>query len=465
MLRASRLALVVPLLVACGGSNPATMLPTTDVPDASNPSDAASDASVDTPSTADGGAARVLHIAGGSFAHTCAVLSSGALRCWGANDNGQLGVAVAESRQRCRVPDSTQTLPCEHTPRDVPGLTDVTDVAVGNGGTCALKRDGSVWCWGLNDAGELGQGTNDTTPHPTPVRVTLPAPARQIAYGAFHVCAALTNDTVHCWGGDEFGQAGVAPASSEARCDPGDGITTRCQRTPRAVEGLTGVRQLSLGRFHSCALMNDGTVRCWGLNDSAQLGNGMVEPQESPRATPVTVMGLSGVTQISAGGSHTCAVRSDGAVHCWGWNDLGQLGGAASTSCMVASSDTFRCARSPVAVPELSGARSVSSGRYHTCVTLTAGGVRCAGRNDEFQCGLGAVGTDTCAVVPETFRCTRMFGTPMIPPTSEVTVGNYHTCAVLNDGTVRCWGAGYYGQIGDGTTTNREGPVATSNLP
>ncbi|MFO0649175.1 MAG: hypothetical protein U0326_23235 [Polyangiales bacterium] len=480
MSRAHRLALVVPLLVACGGSNPATTLPTTDIPDSSSGSDAMADAgsdagadasadvtqdaSVDT-GPADSGAPRVTHVSGGSFAHTCAVLSTGRVRCWGVNDNAQLGVAVVESRQRCRVPGSTSTLPCEHTPRDVPDLTDVTDVSVGNGTSCVLKRDGSVWCWGLNDAGELGQGTSDTMAHPTPVRVTLPMAARQVAAGAFHVCALLTDGTVQCWGDDKYAQSGVAPAMSEGACDPGDGITTRCQRRPRAVDGLTNVRQISLGRFHTCALLNDGTVRCWGLNDAAQIGTGTLEVRESPRTTPTTVTGLSGVTQIAAGGSHTCAVRSDGAVHCWGWNDMGQLGTAATTACSVATSDTFRCALSPVPVPELSGARAVAAGRYHTCVTLTAGGVRCAGRNDEFQLGLGGAGTERCTLFPDTYACTRTFRDVTIPSTAEVTVGNYHSCAALADGTVRCWGAGYYGQIGDGNTMNREAPVATLNLP
>ncbi len=468
MLRFSGLALLATILAACGGSNPATMLPTTDIPDANTTdasADAGGEASVDA-GPVDSGAPRVVHIAGGSFAHTCAVLSSGGVRCWGVNDNGQLGVSVAESRQRCRVPDdATSTLPCEQTPRDVPGLTDVADIAVGNGSTCALKRDGSVWCWGLNDAGELGQGTSDTSAHPTPVQVTLPMAARQVACGAFHVCALLTDNTVHCWGSDRFAQVGVAPASSEAECDPGDGDTVRCQRRPRAVEGLLGVRQISLGRNHSCALLNDGTVRCWGLNDTGQIGNGMVEAEGSPRVAPTEVTGLTSAMQISAGGSHTCAVRSDGSVHCWGWNDLGQQGTAASMACQVGTSDNFRCARSPVVVPELTGARSIAAGRYHTCAVLTAGGVRCAGRNDEYQLGLGSLGSETCTLTPDSFQCTRTFREVAIPATSEVTVGNYHSCAVMNDGTVRCWGAGYYGQIGDGSTANRESPVATSNLP
>jgi alpha-tubulin suppressor-like RCC1 family protein len=433
--------------------------------------DSSGDAAVDAPvdaavDAADAGPPGVQRIAGGSFAHTCAALASGAVRCWGVNDLGQLGVERAESRQQCRVPESSpaRSLPCETTPRDVPNLTDVAEVAVGNGGTCAVKRDGSVWCWGANDAGQLGQGTSDPQAHAAPVRVTLP-PASQVAYGAFHVCALLRDGGVQCWGTNKFGQCGVAPAMSDAQCDPGDGLTAACLRRPRAVAGLAGVRAITAGRNHTCALLGDGSVRCWGLNDSAQLGNGMLEPDTSPRPAPVAVAGLADVAQISAGGSHTCAVLADGSVRCWGWGDLGQLGGAATTSCTVAGSPPFRCAMAPAAVPELTGASQVAAGRWHTCAVLRSGGVRCAGRNDEGQVGLGGPTGATCSSFPDTFPCARTFGEVTTPAARAVTVGNYHSCGLMADGTVRCWGGGYYGQVGDGMTSNRPAPVATSNLP
>jgi alpha-tubulin suppressor-like RCC1 family protein len=119
----------------------------------------------------------------------------------------------------------------------------------------------------------------------------------------------------------------------------------------------------------------------------------------------------------------------------------------------------------PTAVPELPGARQIAAGRWHTCAVLNDGRVRCAGRNDDGQLGLGAISTDRCSAPPDLFPCARMFSDVMLPASEEATVGNYHSCARLADGAVRCWGAGYYGQTGDGTTTSRPGPVATSNLP
>ena len=458
----------------CGAGNPSTTMPTVDVPattdapaaDGGTRDGGAGDSGAGDAGPTDGGAAGVVHVAGGSFGHTCAVLSGGGVRCWGANDNGQLGVAPADSRQQCTVPDSSPAthLPCETTPRDVPGLANVVDVAVGNGSSCALTRDGAVFCWGANDVGQLGLGSNDTSPHPAPARVTL-APARQIAMGAFHTCALLVDGTVQCWGDDEYGETGLDPAMTDADCDPGDGITSRCQRSPRAVGGLAGVTQVSAGRFHTCVLGAGGAISCWGLNSSSQLGNGRTDDTSTVHAAPVAIATPTGFTRVACGGAFTCGLRADGSVLCWGWNGAGQFGTAPTTDCQSGSSETFRCAVAPVVVPDLTGVAQLAPGRFHTCAVLRSGGVRCAGRNDELQLGLGAVGADMCSLGTDSFACTRTFSDVTIPSAREVTVGNAHSCAALVDGTVRCWGAGYYGQIGDGATTNRARPVASANLP
>jgi alpha-tubulin suppressor-like RCC1 family protein len=465
-------------VVACSGASPNNMRPSlvdatpdtatpptdastpTDIADGSSPTDVADAA---TPPV-DAGGPRVLHVALNSTAHTCAALSTGAVRCWGLNDSGQLGVAPDEAGQRCRIPNRTppQELPCATRARDVPNVTDAVDVAVGNGTSCALKRDGSVWCWGLNDAGELGQGNSRLGPNPTPVRVDLPT-VRQLALGAFHACAVLMDNTVRCWGSNTFGQVGVAPDQSGGRCDEGDGTLSPCVTRPRAVEGLTDVRQVSLGRFHSCVVRNDNTVRCWGLNDSAQLGDGNIVAMEMARGAVVTAM-VTDVRQVSVGGSHACAVRNDNTVHCWGWNDLGQIGGAGMENCN-GPSGPFRCARRPTAVPGLSGVRSVAAGRFHTCFGLSTGAVQCAGRNDDGQAGIGTPTGETCSFVPDTLACVRMPRDVSVSRAAELGVGDYHSCALRDDGTVRCWGSNAYGQVGDGTTSNRLGPVEVLGVP
>jgi alpha-tubulin suppressor-like RCC1 family protein len=460
----------VAISTACGSEGDARDAGTVDsgLTDAGVTDAAVTDSGATDAGPTDAGPLRAVALSAASAAHACAVLSDGAVRCWGVNDLGQLGVERAESRQQCRVPQSSpaRSLPCETTPRDVPNLTDVAEVAAGNGGTCALKRDGSVWCWGANDAGQLGQGTNDAQAHGAPVRVNIP-PASQLTYGAFHVCALLLDGNVQCWGTNKFGQCGAAPAMSGAQCDPGDGITAPCVRSPRAVPGLAAVRAVSAGRNHTCALLGDETVRCWGLNDSAQLGNGMVEAETSPRHVPVAVTGLTNVARIAAGGSHTCAVLADGAVRCWGWGDLGQLGGAATTSCTVGSSSPCRCADGPAAVPELTGVYDLVGGTLaHLRVPDRTGRAPLRARRrrparprqpELDQCC--SFSFDRLPLLPHLHRAAPS------PPPASVSVGDYHSCALMADGAVRCWGNNSFGQLGNGATDDQNAPVSVRLVP
>lgn len=412
----------------------------------------------------DAGPLRAVSLAASSAGHACAAMSDGTARCWGLNDNGQLGVAPGDSSDRCRVrgPGETGTLPCEKRPRAVTGLADVRQVATGNGTTCALRGDGSVWCWGLNDSGELGKGTASLTPSPTPARVNLP-PARQVALGAFHACALLMDGTVRCWGSNRFAQLGLAVASSPARCNAGLDEPVPCAMTPVAVAGLSGVAQLSLGRHHSCARLADASLRCWGLNDSAQLGLGRIDADSAPQVTPAAVTGAD-AAEVAAGGSHTCARGADGSLRCWGWGDLGQLGGASTASCDTPSGPV-QCAQRPAAVPGLAGVSSVATGRFHTCVALTTGGVRCFGRDDNGQLGGGSASSDSCSFFPDRFACSRTPREVSVTTAAGVSVGDYHSCALTRDGLVRCWGYNAFGQLGDGSTDDQNAPVTARLVP
>ncbi len=418
---------------------------------------------VDAP-PADAGALRAVSLAASSAGHACVAMSDGTVRCWGLNDSGQIGVAPAASTTRCRIRDRVpaETLPCETRPRAVAGVTDARQIATGNGATCVLRADASVWCWGLNDGGQIGIGTPSLTPTPTPTRVDLP-PARQVALGTHHGCALLVDGTVRCWGVNRFGQVGLAVASSTAQCDPGDGDRIACVPTPVAVAGLANVAQLSLGRNHSCARLTDGTVRCWGLNDAAQLGLGRLDPS-TPQIAPAAVPGVTGVAEVGAGGSHSCTRGTDGSLRCWGWADLGQLGGAPTTSCDTVSG-AVQCAQSPVVVPGVTGVASLSTGRFHTCVALTGGAVRCFGRDDNGQLGAGSASTNRCVLRPDSFACSLVPRDVSIIGAASVSVGDYHSCALTRDGAVRCWGYNAFGQVGDGNTDDRNAPVAVTLVP
>lgn len=337
--------------------------------------------------------------------HTCAVLANHAVRCWGANEYGQLGDGTTESRV---------------TPVTVSGIT--TAVAIAAGGlagwahTCALLADGSVRCWGSNSANELGDGTRADSPVPVPVSGITTAVA--IAAGDLHTCAVLADRTVRCWGEGAFGQLGNG--------------TQGLQATPVTVSGVSTAVAIAAGSHHSCALLANRSVRCWGEGGFGQLGEGT----GINRPTPVPVAGITTAVAIAAGGLHTCAVLADRTVRCWGQTEYGSEGRS-----------------SPVPVSGITTAVALAAGGQHSCAVLASGSVRCWGDSAFGQLGNGTT-TNTYTVVAASG----------IASAVAIAAGALHTCAVLASGTVQCWGWNYYGELGDGTTMRRLTPVPAKGL-
>ena len=209
---------------------------------------------------------------------------------------------------------------------------------------------------------------------------------------------------------------------------------------PRVVAG-SSASAVAAGQSHACAVTSGGALVCWGHNNRGQLGDGTTET----RLTPVAVSGLeSGVGAVFAGGEHTCALTSGGAVLCWGYNGYGQLGDGTTANRLT-----------PVAVSGLaSGVVAVVVGRNHTCALTSAGAVRCWGWNGNGQLGDGTPSN----------RSTPVEVTGLGSGVIAVAAGEQHTCAVTSGGAVQCWGRNSSGQLGDGTTTNRLTPVAVSGL-
>ena len=277
--------------------------------------------------------------------HTCAVVD-GEAQCWGEVDDGRLGIGSSSQDQE--------------TPQQVMGLTTgVTQISAGETKTCVVVN-GRAQCWGANPNGSLGDGT--TTARTTPVQVDgLTTGVTQISARVNHTCAVV-NGIAQCWGGNAAGQLG-------------DGTTAPERATPVQVDGLTsGVTHISVGNNHTCAVVN-GSARCWGLANSGQLGN---RSSSGIFRTPVQVDGLTtGVTHISIGHDHTCAVVN-GAAMCWGDNNRGQLGDGTRTE-----------RTTPVQVDGLTtGVTQISAGFNHTCA-VADGVVKCWGSNSSGQLGDG----------------------------------------------------------------------------
>lgn len=281
--------------------------------------------------------------------HSCAITAAGGLKCWGKNSLGQLGNGAAVDTSL--------------TPVDVSGLTSgVASVVAGNYHTCAVTTAGGLTCWGRNSLGELGNGTG--TNSSTPVGVTgLSSGVAAVSAGEHHTCAVTTAGGLTCWGSNAYGALGNG--------------TTTDSTTPISVPALSsGVAGVAAGEHHTCAVMTAGGLTCWGNNSLGQLGNGTT----TDSTAPVNVSGLtSGVAAVATGDFHTCALRTAGGLTCWGHNAFGGLGDGGTEDSSI-----------PVDVSGLSsGVSAVTAGGYHTCALTPAGGLKCWGYNLSGELGNG----------------------------------------------------------------------------
>lgn len=314
--------------------------------------------------------------------HSCAILGDGRLRCWGADEKGQLGSASSSvhfttvvagvthscgrstagqtlcwgANERGQLGDGTRTT--HDDPRPVTGSGDQVELAMGASHSCALTRGGGVECWGANDAGQLGTGDHRDRSAPAPVAATGPFTA--VAAGWRHSCALASDGRALCWGDNGSGQLG-------------DG-TTESRDQPTVVNSSLRFRALAAGRAHSCGLTTAGELYCWGGNGSGQLGTGSRRDAATPRR-----VGPSGsVRGVVAGSMHSCVLTTDGGVSCWGQNRYGQLGDGTTID-----RDT------PVRVLGLPRVAELEASGAHSCGRTSAGDVYCWGYNLYGQLGDG----------------------------------------------------------------------------
>ncbi|MBU1495219.1 MAG: hypothetical protein KJ956_14780, partial [Actinobacteria bacterium] len=315
-------------------------------------------------------ASGVTAIASGMY-HTCALLDTGGVQCWGNNGYGELGNGLTD--------DSS-------VPVNVTGLSSgVQAVDSLYYTTCVIMASShAVMCWGKNDYGQCGNG-NTVTPQRTPVNQAMYYDASGISVGGDHVCV-MTGGTFYCWGKNDHGQCG-------------DTTTTSPRLFPVEVRGLTVRYSIHAGNEYTCARVqaNGRYVKCWGRNNYGQCGDGTTT---TPRTSPVDVIKtdsttLSTVNGLWAGGYHACVVDTGGAVLCWGFNNNGQVGTGNTTTPQPRA----------YAVSGLAGAvAEVSPSHYnHTCALLSSGKVQCWGMNSYGQCGNGS--TATPVLTPDYVNC------------------------------------------------------------
>lgn len=356
-------------------------------------------------------------VAGGS--HTCALLQSGAVQCWGSDEWGQIGVGVPETRLRTEA-------------ELVVGLApQLAGLATGGEHTCAFIRTpyrNDLMCWGQDQFGQLGNDIFSRRGVGIPVAVPLTGSGAQVEGGEWHTCALLKyTGTVHCWGRDNNGELGNGP--------------DRAQTVPGAAVDLSGpATVIASGYSHVCALLDSGSVMCWGRGNNGQLGNGSYT---TPQHLPSKVIGLHGeIAGVAAGSAHTCAWTQAGNVQCWGNDSLGQLGDGGDLVNQPI----------PVSVEGLSGpVERVEAGAFHTCAILAgSGAIECWGNY-----GIGG------------FSSVPVGMTGFDAPAVALACGLGHTCAILNTGAVKCWGSDDRGQLGDGSNTDAYGtdePVTVQGL-
>ena len=281
-----------------------------------------------------------------TFHQTCALSSTGAVKCWGLNDSGQLGLANQQS----------SSLPVQVI------ASGATQVALGNLHGCALMQTGEVKCWGNNSYGQLGNGQSANSLTPVPVYGL--SQVIGITAGDAHTCAWTRSGQASCWGTNYYGNLG-------------NGASGGYSSTPVSVQGLTGtVIAMTAGNGFTCALNESQSVQCWGDNLLGQLGNGSYTQSS---ALPVTVTNLTGVSSLAAGGGFACALLGNGGMQCWGFNDWGGLGNGGTGN-----------THQPGEVQGLtSGVALMGVGEGHTYAKTTGGVLKCWGLNDHGQVGDG----------------------------------------------------------------------------
>jgi alpha-tubulin suppressor-like RCC1 family protein len=296
--------------------------------------------------------------------------------------------------------------------------------------SCGIKTDGTAWCWGENRWSQLGIGISDGRRY-IPTIVADPGPWRDISNGGKHTCGLKANGTAWCWGIGSYGQLGNGATNEKS--------------IPTEVSDLGPWQSISVGGSYSCGIKANGTAWCWGVGRYGEIGDGTTYR----RLVPVAVSDPGPWAVIEASRSdergHTCGIKSDGTLWCWGAGSDGQLG--------LGTGYTPSRQKTPASVADAGPWQMVSNGEIHTCGVKVDGTGWCWGAGSDGQLGNGGAADQLSPV---------QISEP--GPWKDIEAGQFHTCGLKVDGTLWCWGAGSYGQLGNGGTAEQLLPVQISEL-
>lgn len=344
---------------------------------------------------------------------TCIVTNAGVVKCWGSNDFGQLGDGTTQA--------------FKNTPVSVANLSGAKQVQMGYNHACAITQTGVVSCWGDNNNGQLGDGTQTQRLQATAV-VGLSAKVTQLALSYNSSCALLETGDIQCWGSNSQGELGV-----------GKQITPIRSLSPQTLTLGSNLKakRIVAGTYHFCAISQNDALFCWGANDVGQLGQN--DTATRYQATQVSLAG--NVQQVAAGFGHTCAATAT-TVSCWGVNDFGQLGNNSTTS-----------VTSPVTVVGLTTAiDNLALGKDHSCAITTDNKTYCWGSR---QAGQTAQTVDNTTVDKQPILVASLTGK------RHLSAGDFHTCSIEDNSLVKCWGKNDLGQLANGSSAQQSASPVT----
>jgi len=336
-----------------------------------------------------------------SYGHTCGIKTDGTLWCWGTNDSGRTALNTLTGN----------TL----VPTQVSGGGIWTSVSAGENHGCAVKSDSKLYCWGSNISGKTGLNTSTGTTQ-IPTEVSGGGSWKQVSVGIDHSCGIKTDDTLYCWGSNATARTGL-------------NTTTGAALVPTGISGGGSWKIISAGGTHSCGIKTDNTLHCWGSNSQGRTG---LNTTTGNALVPTGISGGGSWKTINAEGLHSCGIKADDTLWCWGWNSSGQLGDNSVTQRII-----------PTAISGGGSWKGIDIGSTYSCGTKSDNSAWCWGSNSYGQLGDSTI---TDRLVPTAVSGGHTW--------SQITSGKYHTCGIKTDGLFLCWGRNRNGEHGDNSLSN-----------